>query len=243
MDILQKIAPLFSGWDETLIRSVLEGHMGRALVDDADHPASAQLVIGGFCFFGGRASESLALRAGAMELVPQNTAWSEAIERAWGERAEKHLRYAMKKDPDAFNRTTLQYYVDSLPDGYELRLFDESICEQSQTEEWSRDFYACFHNCGDFMRRGFAAAVLRDGVLVSGAGTYAVYSGGVEVEIDTHPEHRQRGLATACGARFILEALDRSLYPNWDAFDLRSVALAEKLGYRVDHPYTVYMVR
>ncbi|MPM74420.1 hypothetical protein SDC9_121408 [bioreactor metagenome] len=54
------------------------------------------------------------------------------------------------------------------------------------------------------------------------------------------PEYRQRGLATVCGARLILEALKRGLYPSWDAFDLRSVALAEKLGYHVDHPYAMY---
>ena len=46
-----------------------------------------------------------------------------------------------------------------------------------------------------------------------------------------------RGLATACGAQLILTALDRGLYPSWDAYDRRSVALAEKLGlkFRIDN--------
>ena len=70
--------------------------------------------------------------------------------------------------------------------------------------------------------------------------SYCVYAGGIEVEIDTHPAHRQRGLATACGARLILECLDRGLYLSWDAHDLRSVALAEKLGYHRGEPYPVY---
>ncbi len=243
MTILQKIAPLFSGWDETLIRSVLQGHMGTAIVDDEENPRSAQVVVGGFCFFAGQPSEELVLKAGAPELVPQNDEWGAAIERILGERAAKRLRYAIKKEPDAFNRDTLQYYVDALPAEYELQLFDGDVYAQSFREDWSRDFCDCFRSCEDFLRRGVGAAVLKDGVLVSGASSYAVYDGGFEIEIDTMPDYRQRGLATVCGARLILEALKRGLYPSWDAFDLRSVALAEKLGYHVEHPYAVYMMR
>ena len=62
----------------------------------------------------------------------------------------------------------------------------------------------------------------------------------MEIEIDTKPEYRQLGLATVCGAKVILECLQRNLYPSWDAHDLRSVSLAEKLGYHLDHPYTAY---
>ena len=47
-------------------------------------------------------------------------------------------------------------------------------------------------------------------------------------------------LAAACGARLILACLDRGLYPSWDAIDLRSVSLAEKLGYHRAEPYPIY---
>ena len=94
----------------------------------------------------------------------------------------------------------------------------------------------------DLCRRGVGVAALYEGVPVAGAGSYCVYRGGIEVEIDTRPDHRRRGLATACGARLILECLDRGLYPSWDAIDLRSAALAEKLGYRRGDPYPVYWI-
>ena len=84
--------------------------------------------------------------------------------------------------------------------------------------------------------------VLWNGTPVAGAGSYCVYRGGIEIEIDTREDHRRRGLAAACGARLILECLDRGLYPSWDAHDLRSVALAEKLGYRRGDPYPVYWI-
>ena len=107
-------------------------------------------------------------------------------------------------------------------------------------QEWSRDFCAAFDSPADFCARGLGAAALYEGVPVAGAGTYTVYRGGIEVEIDTRKDHRRRGLATACGARLILECLDRGLYPSWDAIDLRSIALAEKLGYHRGEPYTIF---
>ena len=48
------------------------------------------------------------------------------------------------------------------------------------------------------------------------ASSYTVYRGGIEIEIDTHPDHRRRGLARACGAALMLECLKRGLY-SWDA--------------------------
>ena len=78
--------------------------------------------------------------------------------------------------------------------------------------------------------------------LVSGASSYTSYEGGIEIEIDTRKDHRRRGLAYACGARLILECLDRGLYPSWDAQNLWSVALAEKLGYHFDHEYAAFEV-
>lgn len=243
MSLLKQIAPLFSGWEETLIWSVLEGHMGRAIVEPEANPVSAQLSVGDICFFAGVPSESLALTAASDELVPQNEAWCEAIERAWGERVQKRLRYAIKKEPDVFNRERLQRFVDALPPEFELKLFEASVCALSQAESWSRDFCSCFQGTDDFLRRGLGVAILKNGELVSGASSYTIYHGGIEIEIDTKPEYREQGLATVCGARLILEALNRDLYPSWDAFDLRSVALAEKLGYHLSHPYTIYMKR
>lgn len=241
MNLLEKVSPLFSGWEETMIWSVLQGHMGRVIVEDEESPVSAQIVIGDLCFFGGVPNEALAAKAASEELVPQNDAWSEVIEHVWGERVTKRLRYAIRKEPDVFDRDALNRFIAALPAEYELKLFDESICARSRSENWSRDFCSCFLSCEDFLRRGFGAAVLHDGALVSGASSYTIYDGGIEIEIDTKPEYRERGLATVCGARLILEALDRGLYPSWDAFDLRSVALAEKLGYHVSHPYPIYM--
>ena len=53
---------------------------------------------------------------------------------------------------------------------------------------------------------------------------------------------RRIGLASACGAKLILECINRNLYPSCDAQNKRSVALAEKLGYQFDKEYVAYEV-
>ena len=83
---------------------------------------------------------------------------------------------------------------------------------------------------------------VRDGEVLSGASSYSVYDGGIEIEIDTREDCRRRGLAAACAARLILACLDRGWYPNWDAANPASAALAEKLGYRVARAYAAYAV-
>ena len=110
-------------------------------------------------------------------------------------------------------------------------------------ESWSRDFCSLFRDFADFQRRGLGVGVVLDGKLVAGAASYSVYCGGIEIQIETHCAYRRQGLATACGAALILDCLDQGRYPSWDAHDLRSVSLAEKLGYRRGDPYWVYVLR
>jgi RimJ/RimL family protein N-acetyltransferase len=45
----------------------------------------------------------------------------------------------------------------------------------------------------------------------------------------------------ACSA-LILNCLEEGLYLSWDAQNINSVRLAEKLGYEFDHEYVAYEV-
>lgn len=46
----------------------------------------------------------------------------------------------------------------------------------------------------------------------------------------------------ACGAKLILECINRNIYPSWDAQNKGSVELAEKLGYHFDKEYIAYEI-
>lgn len=233
-------ASLFAGWEETMVWSCLQGIMGR--LESSGDGTAGMICSQDFTFLAGRPDAELLKRAPGPILVPRSPDWHPLIEAFYGPRAVRELRYAIQKEPDVFDRKKLEAFAAALPAGYELRPIDEAMVPVLLSEAWSRDFCAAFDSPADCCKRGLGVAALWEGVPVAGAGSYCVYRGGIEIEIDTREDHRRRGLATACGARLILECLDRGLYPSWDAIDLRSVALAEKLGYRRAHPYPVYWI-
>lgn len=241
-------APLFQGWQETLIWSCLQGIMGKVYVDSVEHPVSAMAVLGDFCFLAGKPdqefvlSEQSAGRQGFMIMVPADQGWESAIEEGLGRQAKKVVRYAIKKEPGIFDEEKLLAIVEGLPDGYTLQMMDEKLFLYCRETAWCRDFVLQYENYTQYQKYGLGAVVLKDGVPVSGASSYSGYIGGIEIEVDTREDHRRRGLASVCGARLILECLKRDWYPSWDAQNKWSVALAEKLGYHFDREYAAYEV-
>lgn len=238
------LEPLFEGWEETFICSCLQGYMGAAYANDPNRPESAQIVLGDICFFAGAPNEALARNIPAEKefaiLVPQHEGWSELIERVYGSKAARWMRYATKKESDGFDEKRLRAYIARLPDEYQLRMIDEELFEQIQTLAWARDLCSQFRDYQSFEDLALGVVACWGGVVVSGASAYAVYRGGIEVEVDTREDMRRRGLALACSAMLILECQKRGLYPSWDAHNEESLALAEKLGYRPAKTYPAY---
>ena len=77
---------------------------------------------------------------------------------------------------------------------------------------------------------------------MSGASSYTRYKEGIEIEVDTVPSERRKGLAGVVCCSLILACLDEGLYPSWDAHDMNSVQLSKKFGYEFNHEYTAYEV-
>ena len=92
------------------------------------------------------------------------------------------------------------------------------------------------------MALGRGMVIMKTGRIVAGASSYTRYNEGIEIEVDTIEEERRKGLATIVCAALILHCLDEGLYPSWDAQNMNSVRLAEKLGYEFDHEYIAYEV-
>lgn len=244
----QRVAALFGDWQETMIWSCIQGVMGRLYADSAENPKSAMAMLGDFCFFAGTPNEELVGyrpegrgRDFAI-MTASSPEWYALIERMYGGKATRVSRYAFKKEPEVFDRARLKALAENVGEGYVLQMMDRELFACCQSQEWSRDFVSLFEDYDQYRRLGLGVVALRDGKPVSGASSYSSYQGGIEVEIDTKKEYRRQGLATACGARLILECLNRGLYPSWDAQNAWSSALAEKLGYRFDHEYTAYEI-
>lgn len=241
----KKVEHLFGHWQEALIWSCLQKVMGAVYADRPDDPRSAAAVLGDFTFFAGQPDSELVSwqsengRRDFMILVPQSQEWENMLMDCYGSRAKRSVRYAIKKEADVFDRGRLLEAVHSLKPEYSLRMIDRELYDQCLSEPWSRDLVSQYEDYGMYERLGLGVAALKDGIPVSGASSYASYKGGIEIEIDTREDHRRKGLAYGCGARLILECLERGLYPSWDAHNKWSAALAEKLGYHFDREYPV----
>ncbi|WP_130862700.1 GNAT family N-acetyltransferase [Bacilliculturomica massiliensis] len=244
----KRAEPLFRGWQETAVWSCLQNVMGEIYCDNGEKPVSAAAMIGDFSFLAGTPDEEMLRfcpewRSGKFAiLVPQNSAWAEFIESSCGEQVRKVTRYALKKEPDVFDRGHLRRAAASLPASYTFRPVDEELYRRCLSEEWSRDLVSLYRDYGDYRSWGLGVAVMHGEELAAGASSYSSYQGGIEIEIDTRLDHRRKGLAFACGAKLILECLDRGLYPSWDAQNLWSLALAKKLGYHFEREYPAYEI-
>lgn len=251
-DRMNTIAPLFAGWQESLIWSCLQGCMGEAWADSTENPRAARIVLADFCYFAGKANSELITEdikthsRDFLIMVPpldeRGEEWAQEIEKAYGERCKRVERYAIKKEPGIFDKAKLQQIVDSLSPEYEVKVIDEDIFRQSREQDWAKDFTSQYADYEEYRRQGLGVAVTHQGRLVAGASSYTVYCGGIEVEIGTQENYRRRGLASVCGAKLILECMERGLYPSWDAQNKWSVALAEKLGYHFERAYPAFEI-
>lgn len=237
-----KAEALFDGWKETLIYSCLQNVMGKVYVTDQGSPASAMAFVGCFAFLAGEPDRELVAGKpdGFVIMVPQDERWSELIEDCYPD-ARKVTRYAIRKDT-VFDRERLEEMAGGLPEGYELKKIDSDIYDLCLQDSVTADFVSAFGSKERYLELGRGMVILKDGKFVSGASSYTRYKEGIEIEVDTIPAERRKGLASVVCSALILASLDEGLYPSWDAHDMNSVQLARRFGYEFDHEYTAYEV-
>jgi hypothetical protein len=237
-----KVQALFEGWEETLIYSCLQNVMGQIYVTDLDSPKAAMAYVGCFVFFAGKPDRELvtANPDGFKIMVPHSREWEALIEECFGN-ARKVTRYAIRKDT-RFDRDYLEDIVKRLPEGYELCEIDSEFYDLCLENPATIDFVSAFQSKEKYLAIGRGMAILKDGRVVAGASSFSRYKEGIEIEVDTLKEERRKGLALVSCAALILKCLDEGLYPSWDAQNMNSVRLAEKLGYEFAYEYSAYEV-
>ena len=242
LEDMTKVEKLFEGWEETIVYSCLQNVMGKIFVTDKETPKSAMAYAGCFAFYAGEPDKELVRNKpdGFVLMVPQNKAWEECIEECFP-KAKKVIRYAIKKGT-RFDKDYLRSMVRELPAGYELKEIDERIYDMCLSDSVTMDFVSSFESKEKYLQIGRGMVIIKNGRIVSGASSYTRYKEGIEIEVDTVDEEQRKGLAGVACAALILRCLEEGLYPSWDAQNMNSVHLAEKLGYEFDHEYTAYEV-
>lgn len=236
---------------EVLVRGAAEGTMGRVWVPELDRASYCLIRVGDFAYLLGiqpKGEGAFHLKTQIYEscqgafLVPENELWALWLEEQFQGEYRLVSRYALKKEEQHFDREQLKAYAAAAPEGIRIKKMDERLYHLAMKEEWSRDFCSNFEDERQFMEDGLGYVAMKGREMVSGCSAYGMSRGMIEIQVETKESYRRQGLALACSAAFLLECMDRELFPNWDAANLQSVGLAEKLGYVYDREYQVYQL-
>lgn len=243
IDDYSKAKHLFNDWPFPYWNEVMNQKV-QIFVDDPHNPNSAVGYLGRWVYCVGKPNKALITRKEKewFMLFPQNKKWEKLIQECYPE-AKKVTRYAIKHDAN-FDKEKLQRLIDALPEGYVLKKIDSKVfnlCRKVEDDDLE-DLIGWCDNKKQFLEIGLGYAVIKDNKVVGGASTAYRFPKGIDIEVDVAKKHRRKGLASAASAMLILDCLERGWKPTWDAANMKSVHLSEKLGYKFDHKYHCYPI-
>ena len=220
--------------------------MGQAFMDDPDRPTAYRITIGPFWYFAGDADGPggralLAEWPAYNLLMPSPPAWAAAAGELFGARLVAFPRYSFSADE--LNERHLAAVVAASPLRERVVAVDAALLARAAEGVETFIDLADFDSPDDFVARGLGYVAL-DGERVMGAAySSLVCSRGIEVSLYVDEPYRRQGVATAIAGRLLLECVRQGRRPNWDAANLESCALAEKLGYVASGSYDSYFSR
>lgn len=248
----EKLQELFKDNKDSTVWSCLQGFHGRIFVNEKDNITMSLLLIGDFVFlsnsgdFDINIAESMIIKLipicniRCVLMIPHSYMWKEYFKK--NSRYQEVKRYAIKKKQrDSFNINYLKELTEQLGKGYRYERMNEEIVHRVLLEEWSSDFCSNFTNPKEFLERGLGVVIFKEDEIVCGASSYTAYDRGIEVGIATKEQYRKLGLATLCSAKLILLCIEREKDVNWDAANMYSVHIAQKLGFEFDTEYNTYI--
>jgi GNAT superfamily N-acetyltransferase len=216
------------------IPAAIEGQFGTVCVDDADHPSVFRLEMPPFWYFSGDATSPAAeemmreLPPGFF-VMPTFPEWTALAQRLFGERLMEWYRFSYSAD--SLSPTHLNGLLSASKYRDAVKPIDLRFAQEAWDDPNHFLYISLYKSPQDFLARGVGFACKVDGKVVGVANSACGCSRGIEVSIFVQERFRQRGIATALGARLALECLQRDWEPHWDAANGESCKLAEKLGY------------
>ena len=241
-----ELLPLFQGIEylESLALGVLLSDLGKVYADDLDKPKNLMLVYEEtkLVVFGGSgegitAKELFSKISKSAAFIYPNKKWEELIKENYGDK----LRFQTRTKVSSANLDLehIRKLKNNVPDGYEIVKINNEIIDKFEENTIQKINRFC-GSVDNFRKDGFGFCALYDGKIaaeISNAGI--TYKNAFEIDIETHPDHRRKGLATVLAAFMIEYSLENGLDPRWDAANKPSAVLAFKLGYTDPEEYEV----
>lgn len=217
--------------------SVLDGNMGRALVDNVNTPTFAILLVRSYCFISGMISEKdlkniIDIYDLENYIIIPSDEIKTLLEKIYSGNIEKFQRYSIKKNVK-FNKEQLIKYVNNSNKKFQFLRINDELSERIRAEGF-------IHITDDYKNNGIGYCCMNDKDIIGVASSNIFYNDGIEVNIKVKEEYRRKGIATTLAAMLILSCLEENKKVSWDAANLNSVYLAEKLGFEFASEYDCY---
>lgn len=239
VDLFKKHKP------NSLIDTILKEHLGGIIVDDPDKPTLAQVEYRGSVVYGGDAKHPLAeemvkdfpINRGVSSLPK---AWRDLVRSVHGDNITTLERMTFYTQYLDINH--LKKLEQALSSEFEIRKIDIELATKITTTQNSEFPHQMIHfnSVEDFVNYGVGYCILTGDKVVSVASsTDMISDNGIDVQIDTHPDFRNRGLATIVCATLLRYCLEHDIEPHWSTTTSDSRRVAEKLGYKYKDKYEV----
>lgn len=216
--------------------SVLDGLIGEAYTDNIDNPNFAILIVRKYCFMSGNIGKEelqriIKSKLKQYKIIPSDNLKA-IIEEVFKDEIQKLERYSIKKNPE-FDTRKLQTLIDKLEKQYNIQPIDEDIEKRIRDEKF-------INITDDYKKYGIGYCCIYNNKIIGVASSNIFYKDGIEVNIKVEDDYRRKGIATALASKLILECMKENKKVSWDAANIESVKLAEKLGFEYDSTYNIY---
>jgi len=140
----------------------------------------------------------------------------------------------------------VDHWMDHVPKGVQVQRIDEKLLRTPQLEipehvtGWMKTNWG---SISDFMEKGFGFCTLHDKRIVSWSIADCVSGKACEIGIHTREDYRRQGLATltvAAAVDYFLSSGFRQVGWHCDEYNLGSIGVAEKVGFKLERKYIQY---
>jgi len=229
---------------KSLIMGTIHEGFGQIFVDNLENPTNAALRYKMLTAFGGtgngKVKEFFSLVPERSYLLCPNKEWISHVREFYNDDLTIVDRISVSSKD--LNLNHIRKLKNNHSKDYEIVQLNDELVDTFEGKFLQR--YSYFYGTLEvFKKKGFGFCALHKGKIVAVAATVLPFvDKEYEVQVDTLPEHREKGLATSVCAHLIEFSLKNGYDPLWDAFTPISAALAKKLGYTNPKEYQLLML-
>ncbi|NHJ04030.1 MAG: GNAT family N-acetyltransferase [Candidatus Heimdallarchaeota archaeon] len=233
---------------EAIVLGLVISDLGKILVDDLKKPRNAMLMFGthstvivfGGTGVGDAAKELISKIPNKSGFLCPNDKWKSLVVEQFGDKLKYKPR--IKFSSKSLDIEHIKKLKNNIPTGYEIVQINEEIIEKFE-ENTKRKIIRFVGSLDKFRKDGFGFVAIKNNRIIGDVTNGGLlYKNAFELDIEVHPDHRRKGLATILAAYLIEYSLENGYDPHWDAANKPSGDLALKLGYTnpVQHEFMVY---